>query len=155
MSVWELVPFWCTVVVNTTLKILWISVLVVKCILFVFPAPPTPDRQDLRRRSDRSVTSTLSSLLFFPLLPSSSEKIIKRKMQWHEGFREAREPTCSFVKHAFSSIVFIIWELHSYIVQMREILFYKDLQGFWARCRKRCNLRSSGYFNKSSFKRWL
>lgn len=57
-----------------------------------------------------------------------SLRMIKRKMQWEEGFREVGESAYSSVKKAFSSMVFIIRELHSYTLQMREFLFYEDLQ---------------------------
>lgn len=65
-----------------------------------------------------------------------SLRIIKKKLQWKEGFIEAGESACCSVKKAFSSMVFIIRELHSYTLQMREILFYEDLQGILARVQK-------------------
>ncbi|XWS53023.1 hypothetical protein CRYUN_Cryun11dG0122300 [Craigia yunnanensis] len=68
----------------------------------------------------------------FPL----SLRIIKRKLQWQEGFREARESAYCSMKKAFSSMVFIIRELHSYTLQMRELLFYEDLQGILVRVQK-------------------
>ncbi|CBI15982.3 unnamed protein product, partial [Vitis vinifera] len=49
-----------------------------------------------------------------------SLRIIKRKKQWQEGFREAGESAYCSVKKAFSSMVFIIRELHSFTLQMRE-----------------------------------
>lgn len=58
-----------------------------------------------------------------------SLRIIKRKKQWQEGFREAGESAYCSVKKAFSSMVFIIRELHSFTLQMREVLLYQDLQG--------------------------
>ncbi|KAM7522089.1 hypothetical protein LguiA_011991 [Lonicera macranthoides] len=68
-----------------------------------------------------------------------SLRIIKRKKQWQEGFREAGESACCSVKKAFSSMVFIIRELQSYSLQMREILFYQDLQGILVRVQKEMN----------------
>ncbi|KAM1115391.1 hypothetical protein TB2_038469 [Malus domestica] len=65
-----------------------------------------------------------------------SLRIIKRKMQWQDGFRDAGESACCSVKKAFSSLVFIIRELHSYSLQMREILFYEDLQEILSRVQK-------------------
>lgn len=62
-----------------------------------------------------------------------SLRMIKRKMQWQEGFREAGESAYCSVKAAFSSMVFIIRELHSHSLQMREFLFTEDLQGILAR----------------------
>ncbi|XP_057954643.1 uncharacterized protein LOC131148752 isoform X2 [Malania oleifera] len=65
-----------------------------------------------------------------------SLRMIKRKKQWQEGFREAGESAYCSVKKAFSSMVFIIRELHSYSLQMREVLFYEDLQGILVRVQK-------------------
>ncbi|KAL6503053.1 hypothetical protein OROHE_023955 [Orobanche hederae] len=54
----------------------------------------------------------------------------KQRKQGQEGIiMEVGESACCSVKKAFSSMVFIIRELHSYTLQMREILFYEDLQG--------------------------
>ncbi|KAL7082024.1 hypothetical protein ACP275_14G075000 [Erythranthe tilingii] len=65
-----------------------------------------------------------------------SLRIIKRKKQWQSGFAEAGESACCSVKKAFSSMVFIIQELHSFTLQMREVLFYEDLQGILASVQK-------------------
>ncbi|XP_065877755.1 uncharacterized protein [Euphorbia lathyris] len=65
-----------------------------------------------------------------------SLRIIKRKLQWKDGFREAGESAYCSVKKAFSSMVFIIRELHSYSLQMREILFTEDLRGIIGRVQK-------------------
>ncbi|XWS74032.1 hypothetical protein CRYUN_Cryun02cG0180800 [Craigia yunnanensis] len=62
-----------------------------------------------------------------------SLRIIKRKLQCQEGSREAGEAAFCSMKKAFSSMVFIIRELHSYTLQMRELLFYEDLQGILVR----------------------
>nr|GEZ73414.1 hypothetical protein [Tanacetum cinerariifolium] len=62
-----------------------------------------------------------------------SLRMIQRKKQLKEGVKEAWESAyCSF-KKAFSSMVFIICELQSYTLQMREALFYEDLQGVLAK----------------------
>lgn len=68
-----------------------------------------------------------------------SLRMIKRKMQWQEGFREVGESAYCSVKKAFSSMVFIIQELHSYTLQMREVLYYEDLQGILARVQDEMN----------------
>ncbi|CAK9138826.1 unnamed protein product [Ilex paraguariensis] len=68
-----------------------------------------------------------------------SLRMIKRKKQWQEGFREAGESAYSSVIKAFSSMVFIIRELQSYTWQMREILFYEDLQGILGRVQTEMN----------------
>lgn len=65
-----------------------------------------------------------------------SLRMIKRKMQWKEGFREAGESAYCSVKKAFSSMVFIIRELQCFALQMREVLFYEDLQGIVARVQR-------------------
>lgn len=65
-----------------------------------------------------------------------SLRMIRRKMQWREGFREAGESAYCSVKKAFSSMVFIIRELHAFSLQMREFLFTEDLQGILARVQK-------------------
>ncbi|KAF2312580.1 hypothetical protein GH714_035136 [Hevea brasiliensis] len=65
-----------------------------------------------------------------------SLRMIKRKMQWQEGFRDAGESAYCSVKKAFSSMVFIIRELHSYALHMRELLFTEDLQGIIVRVQK-------------------
>ncbi|KAA8543752.1 hypothetical protein F0562_022071 [Nyssa sinensis] len=65
-----------------------------------------------------------------------SLRIIKKKKQWQEGFRDAGESAYCSVKKAFSSMVFIIRELHSFTLQMREMLFYEDLQGILVRVQK-------------------
>lgn len=69
-----------------------------------------------------------------------SLRIIKRKKQWDNGFREAGESAYSSVKKAFSSMVFIIRELQCYTLQMREMLFYEDLQGILARVQKEMHM---------------
>ncbi|KAE8693062.1 zinc finger family protein [Hibiscus syriacus] len=58
-----------------------------------------------------------------------SLRMIKRKLQRPEEFREAGESAYCSMKKAFSSMVFIIRELHSYTLHMRELLYYEDLQG--------------------------
>ncbi|KAD6119867.1 hypothetical protein E3N88_11138 [Mikania micrantha] len=68
-----------------------------------------------------------------------SLRIIQRKKQWQEGFREAGESAYCSVKKAFSSMVFIIRELQSFTLQMREALFYEDLQGVLVRVQKEMN----------------
>lgn len=65
-----------------------------------------------------------------------SLRIIQRKLQWQDGFREAGESAYCSVQKAFSSMVFIIRELHSYTLQMREFLCYEDLQGILSRVQK-------------------
>lgn len=68
-----------------------------------------------------------------------SLRMIKRKKQWKQGFLEAGESAYCSVKKAFSSMVFIIRELQSYTLQMREVLFYEDLQVILVRVQKEMN----------------
>ncbi|XP_044504947.1 uncharacterized protein LOC123225143 [Mangifera indica] len=65
-----------------------------------------------------------------------SLRMIKRKLKWQDGFMEAGESAYCSVKKAFSSMVFIIREIHSFTLQMREILFYEDLQGIIVRVQR-------------------
>ncbi|KAK1265099.1 hypothetical protein QJS04_geneDACA011447 [Acorus gramineus] len=72
-----------------------------------------------------------------------SLRIIKQKKRWEisggdgGGLIETVGETayCS-LKKAFSSMVFIIRELQSYTLQMREILSYQDLQGILVRVQR-------------------
>ncbi|KAI3833581.1 hypothetical protein MKX03_004478 [Papaver bracteatum] len=68
-----------------------------------------------------------------------SLRIIKRKNQWEEGFKESGEVASCSVKKAFSSMVFIIREIQSYTLQMREVLFYENVQGILSRVQKEMN----------------
>lgn len=72
-------------------------------------------------------------------LPLSLRMIKRKKKQWQENFIEVSESACCSVKKAFSSMVFIIRELQSYTLQMREILFFEDLQGILARVQNEMN----------------
>ncbi|XP_073142246.1 uncharacterized protein [Henckelia pumila] len=62
-----------------------------------------------------------------------SLRMIKRRKQWQEGFVEAGQTAYCSMKKAFSSMVFIIRELHSYSLQLRQHLLYEDLRGILAR----------------------
>lgn len=57
-----------------------------------------------------------------------SLRIIKRKQQWEEGLKESGDFTCCSLKRAFSSMVFMIRELQSYALHIRESIYYEDLQ---------------------------
>ncbi|KAK6122068.1 hypothetical protein DH2020_044191 [Rehmannia glutinosa] len=60
-----------------------------------------------------------------------SLRMIKKKLQWEEGITltDSKESSgyCS-VKTAFASMVFIVVELQSYALQMREALCHEDLE---------------------------
>ncbi|KAG2329768.1 hypothetical protein Bca4012_020700 [Brassica carinata] len=53
-----------------------------------------------------------------------SLRMIKRKLQ-EEALREARESTYCSIDKAFSSMVFMIEEMHSFALQTREVAFYE------------------------------
>ncbi|KAF5738464.1 hypothetical protein HS088_TW13G01363 [Tripterygium wilfordii] len=57
-----------------------------------------------------------------------SLRIIKKKRQWQEGFVDAGEFAYCSVKKAFSSMVFIIRELQTYALDIRQSLYCEDLQ---------------------------
>ncbi|KAL6531033.1 hypothetical protein OROHE_014102 [Orobanche hederae] len=57
-----------------------------------------------------------------------SLRMIKKKLQSEEGFRDAKESSYCSVKSAFASMVFIIVELQSYALHMREALCHEDLE---------------------------
>ncbi|KAL8129932.1 hypothetical protein V2J09_019087 [Rumex salicifolius] len=61
-----------------------------------------------------------------------SLRMIKRKKQSQSQVGFCETAYCS-VKKAFASMVFIIRELHSYTLQMREHLFFEDLQDIISR----------------------
>ncbi|CAA7026332.1 unnamed protein product [Microthlaspi erraticum] len=65
-----------------------------------------------------------------------SLRIIKRKLQMEEGAKQVGESATCSVKRAFSSMVFMIRELQSFALHMRELLLFEDLQGILLRVRK-------------------
>lgn len=68
-----------------------------------------------------------------------SLRIIQKKKRLEEGIIEASESAYCSMKKAFSSMVFIIRELQSYTIQMREILYLEDLQSILVRVQKEMN----------------
>ncbi|PWA69611.1 hypothetical protein CTI12_AA297040 [Artemisia annua] len=82
-----------------------------------------------------------------------SLRIIQKKKRFEEGIMEASESAYCSVKKAFSSMVFIIQELQSYTLQMREILYLEDLQSILVRVQKEMNASfvwAEVYFKKAS-----
>ncbi|KAL0402888.1 UNVERIFIED_CONTAM: hypothetical protein Sradi_1929600 [Sesamum radiatum] len=58
-----------------------------------------------------------------------SLRMIKKKLQREEGFTESKEsPAYCSMKTAFASMVFIVVELQSYALHMREALCHEDLE---------------------------
>ncbi|GMH12720.1 hypothetical protein Nepgr_014561 [Nepenthes gracilis] len=84
---------------------------------------------------DKLIPSSIQSKANSVYIPLSLRNI-KSKKQWQEEFLDAGESAYCSVQKAFSSMVFIIRELHCFALQMREHLFYEDLQGIWARVQK-------------------
>ncbi|KAL2898741.1 Adenosine monophosphate-protein transferase Fic [Bienertia sinuspersici] len=66
-------------------------------------------------------------------LPLSLRMIGRKKKQLKENLIEVGELAYCSMKKAFSSMVFIIRELHTYSLHMREVLYFEDLQGILAR----------------------
>ncbi|XP_074574484.1 uncharacterized protein LOC141830932 [Curcuma longa] len=69
-----------------------------------------------------------------------SLRIIKRRKRWEEGWlREAGEMARCSVERAFSSMVFMIRELHSYTLRLRGELLREDLREILARVQREMN----------------
>lgn len=100
-----------------------------------FPWPEIPQEPPDWPGRDEIVPASIERKANSVDLPLSL-RIIQRKLQWQDGFKEAGESAYCSVKKAFSSMVFIIRELHSYTLQMRELLYYEDLQGILNRVQK-------------------
>ncbi|KAL9238701.1 hypothetical protein vseg_013090 [Gypsophila vaccaria] len=69
-------------------------------------------------------------------LPISLRMIKRKKNQLKESLIDASETARSSIRMAFSSMVFMIREVNNYSFQMREMLFYEDLQGVLARVQR-------------------
>ncbi|KAL6203378.1 hypothetical protein ACLB2K_027078 [Fragaria x ananassa] len=97
--------------------------------------PPWPS--DWQRRDEIVPQASIERKANSFDLPLSL-RIIKRKLQWQQDgyFRDVGESAYCSMRKAFSSMVFIIRELHSSCLQMREALFYEDLQGILGRVQK-------------------
>jgi hypothetical protein len=69
-------------------------------------------------------------------MPASLRMLKQKKKQlpeWEEGFWEVGESARCSVNKAFSSMVFMIRELQSYALYMRQGLFYEDIQDILGR----------------------
>ncbi|CAH2065101.1 unnamed protein product [Thlaspi arvense] len=64
-----------------------------------------------------------------------SLRIIKRKLH-EQALKEASESTYCSINRAFSYMVFMLEELHSFALQTRETIFYEDLQGVLKQVKK-------------------
>lgn len=65
-----------------------------------------------------------------------SLRMIKKKLQWEEGFVDAKESEYCSVKTAFASMVYIIVELQTHALHMREVLCHEDLEMISAKVQK-------------------
>uniref|UniRef100_A0A5B7A9T6 Uncharacterized protein n=1 Tax=Davidia involucrata TaxID=16924 RepID=A0A5B7A9T6_DAVIN len=98
-------------------------------VLGIWPeSPEWPEGEEFMRASIEMKANRVD----LPL----SLRMIKKKQQWQEGFGDLGESACCSVKMAFSSMVFIVLELQSYALQMREVLSYEDLEGITARVQR-------------------
>ncbi|XP_075500209.1 uncharacterized protein LOC142538795 [Primulina tabacum] len=68
-----------------------------------------------------------------------SLRMIKKKLQCEEGFTEPKESVYCSIKAAFASMVFIIVELQTYALQMREALCNEDLEVIISKVQKDMN----------------
>ncbi|KAL3649153.1 hypothetical protein CASFOL_005556 [Castilleja foliolosa] len=98
------------------------------------PNPFFPERDETIERKANRVE-----------IPLSLRMIKRKKQEWQKGIGESAR--CS-VKKAFSSMVFIIRELHSYTLQMREILYYEDLRGIISSVQKEMHASFVWLFQK-------
>lgn len=87
--------------------------------------PEFPDWPDQETAMWATIEQKAKSL-DFPL----SLRMIKKKLQWEEGFTDSKESESGYcsVKAAFASMVFIIVELQSCALHMREELCHEDLE---------------------------
>lgn len=95
--------------------------------------PNWPERSEIVRASIERKANSVE----LPL----SLRIIKRKQRkLEESFREAGEFTYCSVNKAFSSMVFIIRELQTCALSIRESLYYEDLQEIIAKMQREMNI---------------
>ncbi|KAJ8764109.1 hypothetical protein K2173_005014 [Erythroxylum novogranatense] len=90
--------------------------------LGIEPEPPDwPERDELVRIGIEHKANSVD----IPL----SLRMIKRKQKWQVGFMDAGDLASCSLKLAFSSMVFMIRELQSHALNIRETLSSEDLQG--------------------------
>ncbi|XP_009350878.2 uncharacterized protein LOC103942416 isoform X2 [Pyrus x bretschneideri] len=102
-------------------------------LLGIHPEPPDwPERSEIVRATMERKANSLE-------LPVSLRLIKKKQRQQREEGpkREAGEFTFCSLNKAFSSMVFIIRELHSHALSIRESLYSEDLQEVIAKVQKR------------------
>lgn len=77
-----------------------------------------------------------------------SLRMIKKKQQWEVGVRDLEEMSYCSVRKAFSSMVFIIVELQSYALQMREALCDEELELIVSKVQREMHLSFSWMFQQ-------
>ncbi|KAJ4891275.1 Tetratricopeptide repeat (TPR)-like superfamily protein [Raphanus sativus] len=82
---------------------------------------------------DANLSSSIEMKANSVHLPPLSLRIINKKRQCEEGVKQSARDSMS---KAFSSMVFMIQELQSFTLHMRETLFYEDLRGILVRVRE-------------------
>ncbi|XP_076915276.1 uncharacterized protein LOC143574573 [Bidens hawaiensis] len=99
---------------------------------------PENDSGDVTKWAGNMIPASIERKASSVSLPLSL-RIIQKKKQMEDGLIEAGEFAYCSMQKAFSSMVFIIRELQSYTLQMREVLFPEDLQGILIRVQKEMN----------------
>lgn len=90
-----------------------------------------PEREDIVRVNIEQKANCIG----IPL----SLRMLKRKQKWQEGFGDAGDFAYCSVKKAFSSLVFIIRELQSYALHIREGLYSEDLKEIISKMQREMN----------------
>ncbi|XP_071687668.1 uncharacterized protein [Rutidosis leptorrhynchoides] len=113
--------------------------------------PSSSDNQESEIQNSSQFADRQSASWSRDMIPGSIERkansldlpfslrIIQKKKQWEGGVKGAKDCTYSSIKKAFSTMVFIIRELQSYTLQMREVLYLEDLQEILIRVQKEMN----------------
>ncbi|KAL1541089.1 hypothetical protein AAHA92_25350 [Salvia divinorum] len=104
-------------------------------------APYFPDRDEI-------VPANIERRANSGEIPLSLRMIKRKKEQWQEGLVGAGGAAYCSMKKAFSSMVFIIRELHSYTLQMRSLLYYEDMQGIVANVQREMHASFVWLFQK-------
>ncbi|XP_019192181.1 PREDICTED: uncharacterized protein LOC109186587 [Ipomoea nil] len=109
--------------------------------LGIVPEPPNwPEREALLWASVEHRAKSFE----LPL----SLRMIKKKQQWEVGVRGLEEMSCCSVRKAFSSMVFIIVELQSKALQMREALCDEELELIVSKVQREMHLSFAWMFQQ-------
>ncbi|XP_062092526.1 uncharacterized protein LOC133798302 [Humulus lupulus] len=97
------------------------------------PEPPNwPERTEIVRASIERKANSIE----LPL----SLRIIRKQRKWEESYSEAKETTNCSVNKAFSCMVFMIRELQTCALSLRESLYYEDLQEIITKMQREMNV---------------